>query len=92
MMNTIDKICELWGRTLSPIETQKIVNLMNEFNEDVILEAAMISSDKTHPMQYMAKVLYYVNHPLEPKKEQPVEEAPVDTGSKWLDNFQKEIS
>lgn len=92
-MKTIDKVCELWGRTLSPIETQKIINLMKEFSEEIILEAAMISSDKIHPMQYMAKVLYYVNHPLEPKKEEkPVEEVPVETGSKWLDKFQEKIS
>ena len=70
-MNLLDKICELWGRTLSPIETQKILNIKNKYSEEIILEAAMLSVDKTHPMQYMCKILYYMEHPTEhpPKKE-----------------------
>ena len=93
-MNLLDRVCELWGRTLSPIETQKIINLSNEFSEEVILEAAMISADKNLPMQYMAKTLYYVKHPTEQgkKKEKVQEVAPVeDTNSKWLEEFKKSL-
>ena len=85
-MNLIDKICELWGRTLSPIETQKILNIKDKYNEEVILEAAMISVDKVHPMQYMMKILYYVDHPVE-KKEEPKKEPEED--SKFLKDFHK---
>lgn len=85
-MNLIEKICELWGRTLSPIETQKIINIKEEYSEEVILEAALLSVDKVHPMQYMCKILYYVKHPVE-KKETKKEER--QEGSKWLNNFHK---
>lgn len=91
-MKLLDKVCELWGRTLSPIETQKIINLAEEFSEEVILEAAMISSDKTHPMQYMCKCLYYVKHPTEQGKKKPVEdEKEMVRKSKWLEEFQKRV-
>lgn len=93
-MNLLDRVCELWGRTLSPIETQKIINLSNEFSEEVILEAAMISADKNLPMQYMARTLYYVKHPTEQgKKKEKVEVEPVeDTNSKWLEEFKKSLN
>lgn len=93
-MELLDKIQELWGRTLSPIETQTIINLVEEeqINEDVILEVAMMSVDKERPLLYMKKVLYYVKHPLEKKekKEEPKEEEPqIVHKSKWLDEFLK---
>ena len=86
-MNLIDKICELWGRTLSPIEAQKILNIKDSFNEEVILEAAMLSMDKVHPMQYMMRILYYVNHPMEKKEEAKEPKVQDTSGSKWLDDF-----
>lgn len=93
-MNLLDRVCELWGRTLSPIETQKIINLSNEFSEEVILEAAMISADKNLPMQYMAKTLYYVKHPLESNNTisniQPSEQRQ-SSGSEWFDEFKKNL-
>ena len=89
-MSLIDKICELWDRTLSPIETQKILNIKDKYNEEVILEAAMISSDKVHPMQYMCKILYYMDHPTEsPQKKEVIEEKEIIHKSKWLENFHK---
>ena len=90
-MQILDKVCELWGRTLSPIETQKIINLVDEFSEDVILEAAMVSADKQRPMAYMCKVLYYVKNPLDlkPKEEKVVE---VPKQSEWLKNFKDSLN
>ena len=91
-MSIIDKICEVWGRTLSPIETQKIINLSEEFDDDVLIEAALISVDKTHPMAYMSKILYYVKNPLEQstkKKEIKEENNGNEDANKWLEDFKK---
>lgn len=90
-MKLLEEISKLWGRILSPIETQKIINLSEEFGEDVILEAAMVSADKTRPMLYMCRVLYYVKNPTEQgkKKEEEQEQPKVENNSKWLEEFQK---
>lgn len=92
-MELLNKIQELWGRTLSPIETYTIINMIEEehLDEKLILEAAMMSVDKAQPFYYMKKVLYNIKHPLEKKKEDdPVEEEPtLVRKSKWLEEFQK---
>lgn len=92
-MELLNKIQELWGRTLSPIETYTIINMVEEehLDEKLILEAAMMSVDKAQPFYYMKKVLYNIKHPLEKKKEDdPVEEEPkMVRKSKWLEEFQK---
>ena len=93
-MELLDKIQELWGRTLSPIENFTIINMVEEehLREDVILEAAMLSVDKERPFLYMKKILYYVKNPLEKKekKEEEVEEEPkMVRKCKWLEEFQK---
>ena len=92
MRELLEKISEIWGRVLSPIETQKIINLCEEFGENIILEAAMISSSKTYPMQYMCKVLYYVKNPIEATKKKEEVQEPVQTNSKWLEEFEKRFS
>lgn len=95
-MELIDKIQNLWGKTLSPIETFTIINLLNEENiqEDVILEAAIMSVDKEKPMLYMKKILYNIKHPLESnntnKNIQP-SEPPKESGSQWLDNLKETL-
>ena len=93
-MELIDKIQNLWGKTLSPIETFTIINLLQEENlqEDVILEAAMMSVDKEKPMLYMKKILYNIKHPLEKPNPyvQPVE-PPKESGSQWLDNLKETL-
>lgn len=93
-MEIIDKICEVWGRTLSPIETQKIITLSQHFSEDVLLEACKLSVGKNHPMQYMARILYYVEHPLEnipkPKVKEPTQQDLLQQemeNDKWLQEF-----
>lgn len=95
-MTIIDKICEVWGRTLSPIETQKIINLSQHFTEEVLIEACKLSADKDRPMQYMARILYYVEHPLEnipkPKpKEKTKNEIITEEllNDPWLQEFNK---
>lgn len=89
-MELLDKIQELWGRTLSPIETYSIIAMIEEekMDEKVILDSAKLSADKKRPFQYMKKVLYNIKHPLEKKKEEPVEEEPKRVRkSKWLKEF-----
>lgn len=75
-MKLLDQIQELWGRTLSPIETCSIISMIEEekMDENVIIECAKLSADKERPFQYMKKVLYNIKHPLEKKKEELVEE------------------
>ena len=94
-MELLDKIQELWGRTLSPIETYSIIAMIEEekMDEKVILECAKLSSDKKSPFQYMKKVLYNIKHPLEKKKEdEPVEEEPKRVRKcKWLKEFQENL-
>lgn len=63
-MEIMDRVQELVGRTLSPIETFKLMNILKEIPEDVVLEACMMSLDKERPLDYMFKVLYYVQNPL----------------------------
>lgn len=92
-MELLDKIQELWGRTLSPIETYSIIAMIEEekLNEEIILECAKLSADKKRPFQYMKKVLYNIKHPLEKKKEdEPVEEPKLVRKSKWLEEFLNE--
>ncbi len=89
-MELLDKIQELWGRTLSPIENFTIINMVEEehLREDVILEAAMLSVDKERPFLYMKKILYYVKNPLEKKKvDEPIEEPKKVRKCKWLEEF-----
>ena len=93
-MEIIDKICEVWGRTLSPIETQKIITLSQHFSEDILLEACKLSVGKTHPMQYMARILYYVEHPLDnipkPKPKEKTKEEIMNEqllNDSWLKEF-----
>ena len=92
-MELFDKIQELWGRTLSPIETYSIIAMIEEehLDEKLILEVAMMSVDKSQPFYYMKKVLYNIKHPLEKKKEEePVEEPKMVRKSKWLEEFLNE--
>lgn len=63
-MQIMDRVQELVGRTLSPIETFKLMNILKEIPEDVVLEACMMSLGKERPLDYMFKVLYYVQNPL----------------------------
>ena len=92
-MELLDKIQELWGRTLSPIETYSIIAMIEEehLDEKLILQCAMMATDKAQPYFYMKKVLYNIKHPLEKKKEDvPVEEEPkMVRKCKWLEEFQK---
>lgn len=94
-MELFDKIQELWGRTLSPIETYSIIAMIEEehLDEKLILEVAMMSVDKAQPFYYMKKVLYNIKHPLEKKKEDdPVEEEPKRVRKcKWLKEFQENL-
>lgn len=94
-MELLDKIQELWGRTLSPIETYSIIAMIEEekIDEKLILEVAMMSVDKAQPFYYMKKVLYNIKHPLEKKKEDdPVEEEPKRVRKcKWLKEFQENL-
>ena len=94
-MELLDKIQELWGRTLSPIETYSIIAMKEEehLDEKLILEVAMMSVDKAQPFYYMKKVLYNIKHPLEKKKEDdPVEEEPKRVRKcKWLKEFQENL-
>ena len=94
-MELLNKIQELWGRTLSPIETYSIIAMIEEehLDEKLILEAAMMSVDKAQPFYYMKKVLYNIKHPLEKKKEDdPVEEEPKRVRKcKWLKEFQENL-
>ena len=94
-MELLDKIQELWGRTLSPIETYSIIAMIEEehLDEKLILEVAMMSVDKAQPFYYMKKVLYNIKHPLEKKKEDdPVEEEPKRVRKcKWLKEFQENL-
>ena len=94
-MELLDKIQELWGRTLSPIETYSIISMKEEehLDEKLILEVAMMSVDKAQPFYYMKKVLYNIKHPLEKKKEDdPVEEEPKRVRKcKWLKEFQENL-
>lgn len=87
-MELITQIEQLWGRTLSPIELQTIVNLTEQFNEEVLLESAMMSQDKERPLAYMKAILRNVKFPtseIEKKKE----ETPV--GSEWWANLKKQL-
>ena len=93
-MEIMDRICQEWGRTLSPIETQQIITLSQSFSEDVLLEACKLSKDKKHPMQYMARILYYVEHPLEnipkPKVKEPTRKEVLEDemdNDPWLQAF-----
>lgn len=94
-MELLDKIQEMWGRTLSPIETYSIIAMIEEekLDEKLILEAAMMSVDKAQPFYYMKKVLYNIKHPLEKKKEDdPAEEEPKRVRKcKWLKEFQENL-
>lgn len=94
-MELLDKIQELWGRTLSPIESYSIIAMKEEekLDEKLILEVAMMSVDKAQPFYYMKKVLYNIKHPLEKKKEDdPVEEEQKKVRKcKWLKEFQENL-
>lgn len=88
-MELISQIEQLWGRTLSPIEIQTIVNLSEQFNEEVLLESAMISQDKERPLAYMKAILRNVKFPtseIEKKKEEPS-----SSGSEWLREFKQQF-
>ena len=63
-MEVMDRIQELVGRTLSPIESYKLQNILKTIPEDVVLEACMMSVGKERPLDYMFKVLYYIENPL----------------------------
>lgn len=94
-MELLDKIQEMWGRTLSPIESNSIINMVEEehLDEKLILQCAMMATNKAQPYFYMKKVLYNVKHPLEKKKEDdPVEEEPKRVRKcKWLKEFQENL-
>ena len=78
-MKLLDQIQGLWGRTLSPIEIQSIIGFTELYEEKTILEAALLSIDKERPFLYMKKILTNC------KKKETEEES----GSEWLDNFNK---
>lgn len=88
-MELISQIEQLWGRTLSPIEIQTIVNLSQQFNEEVLLESAMMSQDKERPLAYMKAILRNVKFPtseIEKEKEEPS-----FSGSEWLREFKQQF-
>ena len=87
-MELINQIEQLWGRTLSPIELQTIVNLTEQFNEEVLLESAMISQDKERPLAYMKAILREVKFPTSEIKKK---EEPTSNSSEWLKNFKQQF-
>ncbi|MBO7692356.1 MAG: DnaD domain protein [Methanobrevibacter sp.] len=87
-MELINQIEQLWGRTLSPIELQTIVNLTEQFNEEVLLESAMMSQDKERPLAYMKAILREVKFPTSEIKKK---EEPTSSGSKWLQDFKQQF-
>lgn len=72
-MQIMDRLQELIGRTFSPIEIFKLQKILETVPEEVVLEACMMSLNKSRPMDYMFKVLYYAMNPYAerplPKKE-----------------------
>lgn len=87
-MELITQIEQLWGRTLSPIELQTIVNLTEQFNEEVLLESAMMSQDKERPLAYMKAILRNVKFPTSEIKKK---EEPTSSGSEWWDKTKLEL-
>ena len=87
-MEIINQIEQLWGRTLSPIELQTIVNLTEQFNEEVLLESAMMSQDKERPLAYMKAILRDVKFPTSEIKKK---EEPTSSGSEWLQKFKQQF-
>lgn len=90
-MEIMDRIQELIGRTLSPIESYKLQNILKKIPEEVILEACMMSIGKERPLDYMFKVLYYIENPLAErpvKKKNSYEEVDeILLNDEWLKDF-----
>lgn len=88
-MELINQIEQLWGRTLSPIEIQTIVNLTEQFNEEVLLESAMMSQDKERPLAYMKAILRNVKFPT--SEIEKTKEETTSSGSEWLQKFKQQF-
>ena len=86
-MEIMDRVQELMGRTLSPIETFKLMNILKEIPEDVVLEACMMSLGKERPLDYMFKVLYYVQNPLAERPAKKVQSEEDFEKDEWLKAF-----
>lgn len=88
MNDTVKKLENILGRSLSCLEAYTIMNLLDTFPPEVLIEAMELSKDKKNPLQYFKKILYNTQHPLEYKQKK--EEEPQElTGSEWLEEFKK---
>lgn len=88
-MSTIEKVEKILNRCLTHIEAATIMELLDQFSEEVILEAMELAKDKKQPLLYFKKILYNIKNPFENNKPKPVEE-PKKEGSEWLANFMEQ--